>query len=687
MKLPSYPWRFAHLAALWGYGVSQPVFSLLKGNPEFLVINGASRAEAVTFAVVLAFGPPLVGLGLEALLGLVSAKASALAHVLLVWMFGFTALLQVLDMFDPTSRASILIPAVVAYLGAMAYTRWRPLQSFLSISLVLPVLALVLFIATAPLAVADAAPAKVEVRGETPVVLVVFDEFALSSLMRADGSVDATRYPAFGRLAREGTWYARATSVYELTTAAVPAILTGDVPTGNELPTLADYPDNLFTLLGDSYAFRVREPVTRLCPASLCPDHDSDRSFTGRVRGLLHDVGIDYLYGALPRDFRTDLSPLREGWGNLVDETGSDGQGFVDSIRRSNPSRSLYVLHVLEPHVPWDKLPSGVRYNDGSAIPGITDDWQPGKYERWRDDVPWLVDEALQRHLLQVGNADRFLGTILRRLDQTGLYDRALVIVTADHGVSFRSGGWRRHATDSNIADIAGVPLFVKYPEQRRGREDRRAAETIDVVPTIADVLGVRLPWKVDGRSLLAPPVRREVRVGGRHGPPVVASPQTVADGVLAAARRNASLFGQGRDSLYRLGPRPELLGRSVAALEPDAAEGAELRIAREDEFGRVVKASRYGPAQILGRVSWSGLRPADDLAVAINGRVAAVTKPYRSHGDTRFATMIDENVLHDGWNSVDVFAVRGRGAQTRLVLLGGNDAGAARSSAAGVDG
>ena len=41
LQLPSYPWRFAHLAALWGYGVSQPVFSMLLGNPEFLVINGA----------------------------------------------------------------------------------------------------------------------------------------------------------------------------------------------------------------------------------------------------------------------------------------------------------------------------------------------------------------------------------------------------------------------------------------------------------------------------------------------------------------------------------------------------------------------------------------------------------------------------------------------------------------------
>ena len=106
MRLPSYPWRFAHLAALWGYGVSQPIFSMLKGNPEFLVINGASRAEAVAFAALLAFGPPIVVVGIELACGLLSTKISGVVHVLAVWAFGFAALVQVLSRFDPTSAGT-----------------------------------------------------------------------------------------------------------------------------------------------------------------------------------------------------------------------------------------------------------------------------------------------------------------------------------------------------------------------------------------------------------------------------------------------------------------------------------------------------------------------------------------------------------------------------------------------------
>jgi hypothetical protein len=326
--------------------------------------------------------------------------------------------------------------------------------------------------------------------------------------------------------------------------------------------------------------------------------------------------------------------------------------------------------------VPWDLLPSGRHYNDGSVIAGITDDWQPGSYERWRED-PGLVDQGIQRHLLQVGAVDRFMGQLLDRLHESGLYDRALIVVTADHGVSFRPGGWRRHAMPDNVADIAGVPLFVKYPRQEHGRVDPRYAKTIDILPTIADVLGVRLPWPVDGRSLSERQVTRAVMVGRRSDPPMRASAAAVAADVLRIARRNAALFGVGHDSLYRIGPRPDLLGRPVSTLPRSVARDSHVVVDRAFDLANVRKSSGYAPAQILGRISWTSLRPTDDLAIAVNGRVAATTRPYTYQGTTEFSTMVDESVLHDGRNPVDVFVVRGTGPKTRLVVLSGDDSAA----------
>ena len=77
---------------------------------------------------------------------------------------------------------------------------------------------------------------------------------------------------------------------------------------------------------------------------------------------------------------------------------------------------------------------------------------------------------------------------------------------------AFKEGLSSRTITGAK-SDVLPVPMFVKYPGQKGAAVDRRNAELIDVVPTIADVLGIDLPWRVDGASLLdADPPRRPKR-------------------------------------------------------------------------------------------------------------------------------------------------------------------------------
>ena len=141
-----------------------------------------------------------------------------------------------------------------------------------------------------------------------------FDEFPVSSLMLADGAIDATRYPNFARLAREATWYPHATSANETTTQAVPAILTGISSRHPGLPTLADHPDNLFTLLGWRYTLRVTEEVTRLCPIRYCPQtacmrlsRSPERPVLRRRRRIHASRVAGVLAGELP--------PIGDRWG------------------------------------------------------------------------------------------------------------------------------------------------------------------------------------------------------------------------------------------------------------------------------------------------------------------------------------------------------------------------------------
>ena len=102
------------------------------------------------------------------------------------------------------------------------------------------------------------------------IVMVVFDELPLTSLMKPGGDIDVARYPAFAGLARDGTWYRGATAVHDSTALAVPAMLDGRYPRPGLESNVYSHPTNLFTLLARDYELHVSEEATGMCPTSLC---------------------------------------------------------------------------------------------------------------------------------------------------------------------------------------------------------------------------------------------------------------------------------------------------------------------------------------------------------------------------------------------------------------------------------
>ena len=77
----------------------------------------------------------------------------------------------------------------------------------------------------------DANSPGVRINPEHPVVMLLLDEFPLTSLLDSKGQVDARLYPNFAKLAGQSTWYRNATAVSGLTQWAVPAMLSGRYPT------------------------------------------------------------------------------------------------------------------------------------------------------------------------------------------------------------------------------------------------------------------------------------------------------------------------------------------------------------------------------------------------------------------------------------------------------------------------
>jgi sulfur carrier protein ThiS len=195
---------------------------------------------------------------------------------------------------------------------------------------------------------------------------------------------------------------------------------------------------------------------------------------------------------------------------------------------------------------------------------------------------------------------------------------------------------------------------------------------TLDVPSTIADVLGVRLGYRDDGRSAFSRAARRIRRV---------TFPMREVDGVVTVpgrrwqaqrrrvVRRRLRQFGAGDiGSLYTgIGPNRGLLGLGVAGLAR-AAGGGGGAIVRGELLSNVRRGSGVLPTQIAGLLKGGRSAPRD-LAVAVNGQIAAVGRSFRLAGraNESFAFMVPEDALREGHNRVEVFEVVG-GRRLRLL-------------------
>jgi hypothetical protein len=653
--------RAAQIAALWGLAVAQPLFGLLGAHPEFFSTRGSRDLDVAVFALAVAVVAPLVLVCVEWVAGVLSRALALRLQLGYVAVLVAAIVLQLLP-FDALAP-SLALAGLAGAAASAAYARAAPARRLLSVLSPLPFVFLGIF-----LLLSDASPLA-DGEHRAPVVLVIFDELPVQSLMDAQGRVDARRYPNFARLAADATWYRDTASVDQDTPYAVPAILDGRLPRQKRLPVAADHPENIFSLLGGSYELHVREDGTTLCAPTLCAP-SAHEGFGSRMRSLSGDAGRAYAHLLLPDrvDFdagedtaaavadnrRTPRESKRERYlrlhANLAAGRPQRFEDFVAAIEGGSRPR-LHLIHILLPHVPFQYLPSGRRYRTSprEALPGL--EGRPGY------DVPFLVKQTYARHLLQVADTDRLLGRLLDRLHELAIYDRALVAVVADHGISFRRGHDRRLIRDANVEDIAPVPFFVKAPGQRRGRISDKPLRTVDVMPTLADILGVRIPWRIDGRSARADtiPAQRERRIVAkrfRHIYPVD-TPGYEPERRAALARK-LSLFG---DDIYSFGPRPDLLGRPLTELSPQPASGDRALVARPERYRDVDPDSGFVPARIVGRIEPGRRGGGRVLVVALNGSVAATGRTFTLDGsDTeQFSVLLPERTLRRGANRVQL--------------------------------
>lgn len=232
--------------------------------------------------------------------------------------------------------------------------------------------------------------------------------------------------------------------------------------------------------------------------------------------------------------FVSSVFGLERGFDDWVEEEGAvrlggpamgEGSGGIENtfrlarewIDEHGDERFVLFLHTYEPHTPYRRHHFTSEMDPGATggsfevtlLPRI----QHGELALSDDDIDY-VKALYDGGILE---SDRQVESFLGHLETAGLRDRTLVVVTSDHGEELGEH-YRRAVGDhghSMLDDLLLVPLIiddplVSYPVRRVGAQVRN----MDILPTVAERLGVALPADLDGVSLL--PLMRGEETRGR---------------------------------------------------------------------------------------------------------------------------------------------------------------------------
>jgi len=192
------------------------------------------------------------------------------------------------------------------------------------------------------------------------------------------------------------------------------------------------------------------------------------------VPALSHEYGFD-------RGFHSYRFYFNPGASNTVDAA-------IDLLEKGDGQSHFLFLHLIDVHWPYAP-PEEFRERFGERPPDISD-----LLQQILNDVPpsgqVQIDHAVNLYDGEIAYVDRELGRFLDHVKAEGLYDSALIILTADHGEAFYEHGYWKH-TQTLYEEMVRVPLIVKWPaESPTGRVPNLVSQ-VDVFPTVLGAVGL----------------------------------------------------------------------------------------------------------------------------------------------------------------------------------------------------
>jgi arylsulfatase A-like enzyme len=177
----------------------------------------------------------------------------------------------------------------------------------------------------------------------------------------------------------------------------------------------------------------------------------------------------------------------------------------------NNRDRAFFLhIDTFDPHEPWDPPAHYLARYEPDGYDG--EDVIYPRYDRWNG---FLTEAELEhcRNLYagEISLVDRWIGFLLKRVQDLGLLDQTVIIVTSDHGIYLGEHGYvgksiirrREHQPLPLYPEVCHVPLAIRLPGGDGARRSTAFVQPVDFMPTILELLDVPLPETVQGRSLV----------------------------------------------------------------------------------------------------------------------------------------------------------------------------------------
>ena len=408
---------------------------------------------------------------------------------------------------SPTGQTVVMLagPAVLAVLGRwllgwLGPARSHRLQQLLSFGLLGALLLWTgakllreqLHARSLPAAVADSSP---------PVVLLTLDAFRDDALDQARSE----RPDLLADLIADSVRFTRAMSASNWTKPSLAALLTGFYPSSLGAGRLLEDQDPVnWTGLPRSAATLPEALAGKGYQTAAFVDNPwLGDEFAGRFQTLESgDIVVRrpffFLFLAERIAHRFHPSP------DVLESERLTHRALRWLRSESKPPFFLW-LHYLDPHLPYLVTPATspqAKLRPAAAL--IINELGPAKvragyYHFGQADRPGARLRYQGEATYELIQVER----LLRELKREGIYDQALIILTADHGEEFWEHGNFEHG-HSFHQEVLHVPLLIKFPRgQYRGRTVDAPVDLTAIMPTVLAALGQSPPPSLQGADLL----------------------------------------------------------------------------------------------------------------------------------------------------------------------------------------